>query len=166
VTGSANKRATAVDLAGDLSNNWVIGRVFMQTLVSVYLAAIAAAGPWLCCCAGDFVAHKPVRTGSVEHPTPKQLPSCCQHKQENPTPAGDQPSAPSKCSCEQHRPDAILTASDSSQGPTVTAFVAFDAALSLPSCLPLTQTITSRESLTPPSHSPGDILRTLHILLC
>jgi len=139
----------------------------MRTLLSVYLAAIAAAGPWLCCCAGDFIAHKPVRTARTQQPAPNQPPTCCQHKQKSPTPSDDQPSAPSKCSCEQHRPDAILTAADSSQALAVTAFVAFDAvALSLPSSLPLTETIVSREFLAPPSRSPGDILRTLHILRC
>jgi hypothetical protein len=144
-------------------------QVSMRAFVSVYLAAVAAAGPWLCCCAGDFLAQKPVRA-AADQPPPKHLPSCCQHKQKSPMPSGNQPiTPPSKCSCQQHRPDAIVTSPDSGQALTLTSFLrGFGAALpsSDLASLPLTETTASRGFLTPPCRSPGDILRTLHILRC
>lgn len=136
----------------------------MRVVLSLYLAMVAALGPWLCCCiANQLFAEQSTEQKSA----PVAKCGCCTQETAPEEQPADEPMAPrSKCNCHQERPEAIVSSANPAGALSATDLIALDIPVSAgPGVLLIVEGATRCEHRSP-DQSPGDILCKLHILRC
>jgi hypothetical protein len=165
---------------GDVAHRYrarrlVEGRMF-RTGLSIYLAVMTLAGPWLCCCSAARVAGNPTpAAASVPSDADEDLPPCCRHHQakrpcqpDRQRPHHDGPECP--CSKDISR-TAVAPDAESARllWPDATATPLADELAVLPATLtPAADGLAPvpRERRALPFWTAHDLLRTLHLLRC
>jgi hypothetical protein len=151
-----------------------------RTGISIYLAIMTLAGPWLCCCSAAHLANpKPVApTASTGSGADDELPACCRHRhaaRPEQTP-GDHPHrggpAGPRCPCGKdpnRTAPALDTESARQLRPTPAALSPTDVVALLPALHTAPAegiAPVPRERRALPFLTADDLLRVLHLLRC
>jgi hypothetical protein len=148
----------------------------LRTGISIYLAVMTLAGPWLCCCSAARVTAKPAPSTASSRPdADEDLPPCCRrpHAPRPAQPAGDRPHRDGpKCPCSKD-PSRTAPATDAESvrllRPSTATLNPVDVLAVLPAVLtPAAEGLAPvpRERQAPPFWTAHDLLRTLHLLRC
>jgi hypothetical protein len=151
-----------------------------RTGLSLYLAVMTLAGPWLCCCSAARAANRQpaVPFASADADADDELPACCRQRhagRHDQAPAdrphrGDPAGPGCPCSKDPNRAaPALDSESDRQFRPAPAAPNPIDAALALPALLAVPADGVApvpRERQALPFLTVDDLLRAMHLLRC
>ena len=100
-----------IDLALACTNNGEVKGptgMAMKFAVTIYLALVMAAGPWVCCCTATQLTPKEPAV-----PASHSKSCCCSAEESREGSVPDQPLAPTRpCSCQDERQPVVLASAD------------------------------------------------------
>jgi hypothetical protein len=144
--------------------------------LSIYLAVMTLAGPWLCCCSAARVAANSAPAAAPARPdADEDLPPCCRrhHASRPAQPTRERPHRDGpECPCSKD-PSRTAPAPDAESARLLRPATATLNPVDVPAVLPAVLT-PAAEGLAPlprerqpmPFWTAHDLLRTLHLLRC
>jgi hypothetical protein len=151
----------------------------IRVVVALYLMAVTALGPWLCCCtATRLTARFFSKANSAAQPAPLPAPPCCCHHgqaDKGQPDSTDHPGCPQTpgCPCKQGPSNEVAALPTGADEPVETSYrLAAGERLPVP-CLhahdllaPEVASPATRDATSLPFLSTHDLLRVLHIMRC